>query len=157
MSKELVVLVGNIGTGKSTVARKYQKKGYVVVARDGLRYSIGGGNYIFDPKYEPVIWEIELCMLESFMELGVNIVIDEVGVSKSIRMRYIVPGQDYGYTIKCHILPKLTMKEAVDRRMKDPHGQPNRKLWEEIWQKFHRMYEEPNLEEGFDEIIREVT
>jgi len=153
---KLVITIGNIGSGKSTLAKKYQEKGYIVIARDMLRYAIGGGNYIFDDKYESIIWKTELYMLESFMELGVNIVVDEVGISRSMRLRYIVPAKDYGYTIKCHILPKLTMKEAVDRRMKSPHGQPDRKLWNKVWQKFQRMYQEPNLEEGIDKIIRDV-
>ena len=155
--KELVILVSNIGGGKSTTARKYQEKGYVVIARDGLRYSIGGGNYIFNPKYEPIIWETELCMLDSFMELGVNIVIDEVGINKAMRRRYIIPAKEYGYIVKCHLLPKLSMKEAVDRRMKNPHGQNNRKLWEQVWNKFQSQYEETSLAEGFDEIIKTIT
>ena len=154
--KELIILCGNIGTGKSTLAKQYQEKGYVVIARDGLRYSIGGGNYIFNTDYEPIIWGTELYMLELFMEHGVNLVIDEVGISKSMRVRYIIPARDYGYTIKCRVLPQLSMKEAVDRRMKDPHGQPNKELWENAWVKFQAQYEEPTLDESFDEIIRTI-
>jgi len=154
--KELVILVGNIGAGKSTLCKKYQEKGYVVIARDHLRYAIGGGTYVFNLKYEPVIWETELCMLESFMELGVNIVVDEVGVSRAMRMRYIVPAKDNGYVVKCHVLPQLTMTEAVDRRMQDPHGQYDRKLWEDVWLKFAGMYEEPSFEEGIEDIIKSL-
>ena len=154
--KELIILVSNIGGGKSTLAKKYQEKGYVIIARDQLRYAIGGGTYIFNPKYEPIIFETELCMLESFMELGVNIVIDEVGVSRAMRMRYIIPAKDYGYTVKCHVLPQLLRKTAVDRRMKNPHGQYDRNLWEQVWDRFQSKYEEPSLDEGLDEIIRTV-
>jgi predicted kinase len=154
--KELIILVGNIGEGKSTLCKKYQKKDYIVIARDSLRYAIGGGNYIFNEKYESIIWKTELYMLRKFMELGINIVVDEVGINKVMRARYVVPAKEYNYTIKCHMLPKLTMKEAVDRRMNDPHGQPDRKLWESVWVKFNNMYEEPTLNEGFDEIIHEL-
>lgn len=153
-NKELIILCGNIGEGKSTLAKKYQEKGYVVIARDGLRYMIGGGNYIFNKEYESVIWETEFCMLKSFMEKGVNIVVDSVVISKALRVRYIIPAKDYGYIVKCHLLPKLGMKEAVDRRMRNPHGQYDRKLWEEVWLKFNRVYEEPSLKEGFDQIIK---
>jgi len=155
--KELVILVGNIGSGKSTICKKYQKEGYVVIARDCLRYAIGGGIYVYNTKYEPIIFETELCMLESFMELGVNIVIDEVGVSRAMRMHYIIPAKDYGYTVKCHVLPQLLRKTAVDRRMQNPHGQYDRDLWEQVWDRFQSKYEEPSFDEGIDDIIRTVT
>lgn len=155
MKKELVMLVGNIGSGKTTTCKKYQQKGHIVIARDRLRYNIGGGQYIFNKKFEPIIFSTELHMLENFMEIGVPIIIDEVGISKLIRMRYILLAQNYGYKIKCHVMSQLTMKEAVDRRMQDPHGQYNRKIWEKVWLNFQSKYEEPSLEEGIDKIIKD--
>ena len=154
--KELVLLIANIGEGKSTLAKQYQEKGYVVISKDGLRYSIGAGNYVYKQEYEPIIWDIELSMLDSFMSLGVSIVIDSICVSKSMRARYINSAKICDYKIKCHILPQLTMKEAVDRRMRNPHGQRDRELWENAWVKFQAQYEEPTLDEGFDEIIRTI-
>ena len=49
MSK-IIVLVGNIGSGKTTWIKKFLKKTkgkYVVVSRDAIRYMMGGGKYIF--------------------------------------------------------------------------------------------------------------
>jgi predicted kinase len=154
--KELVLLVANTGEGKSTLAKKYQEKGYVVIGKDSIRYAIGAGNYVYKQEYEPIIWEIELSMLESFMDLGVDIVIDSICVSKIMRARYINPAKLYDYKVKCHLLPQLTMKEAVDRRMQNPHGQNDRALWEHTWVKFQQQYEEPTLDEGIDEIIRDI-
>jgi len=154
--KELVLLVANIGEGKSTLAKQYQEKGYVVISKDGLRYVIGAGNYVYKQEYEPIIWETELSMLESFMDIGANIVIDSICVGKSMRARYISFAKIYGYKIKCHILPQLTMKEAVDRRMQNPHQQNDKSMWESTWFKFQSQYQEPTLDEGFDEIIRAV-
>lgn len=154
---ELIILVGNIGTGKSTLTKEYVKKGYIVIARDALRYNIGAGKYIFDPQLEPAIWKTELEMFKSFIKLGVNVIIDEVGINKSIRARYIkevkLPWYP-PYKITCIEMPKLSKNELVDRRMKDPHGQPDRKIWEQVWAKFDAMYEEPTKEEGIDKIIR---
>jgi len=152
--KELIVLVANIGGGKSTLVKRYQQHGYVVIARDMLRYAIGGGDYVFNEKYEPIIWSTELTMLDDFLNLGVNIVVDEVGVSKSMRARYIHCAKMYDYKITCVVLPRLSMEESVNRRMNNPHGCPDRSVWEGVWKKFDGMYEEPTLEEGFDEIIK---
>ena len=148
--KKLIVLVGNIGSGKSTLTRIYTKEGYVIIARDALRYNIGGGEYIFDPKLEPAIWNTELAMVESFMKINANIIIDEVGLTRTVRERYINLAYKYNYHTTALILTKLSMKESVDRRLKNPHGQPNRQLWEDIWTRFDSVYEPPIFDEGFD-------
>jgi len=152
-NKKLIMLVGNIGSGKSTLAKTYTKKGYVIIARDDLRYNIGGGQYIFDLNLEPAIWNTELTMVENFMKENVNIVVDEVGIERTMRERYIKCARKYNYHTTALVLPKLSMKESVDRRMKNPHGQPNRQLWEDVWAKFNALYLPPIFEEGFNEII----
>lgn len=151
--KKLILLIGNIGTGKSTVAKKYQEKGYVIIARDQLRYGIGLGNYIFNYDYEPVIWRTELYMSREFAELGIDILVDEVGLSKAMRKRYLRYAKELDYQVTALVMPRLSMKESVRRRLLDPHGQPDRKLWEGVWKKFDKIYEEPSKKEGIDEII----
>lgn len=154
--KTLIILIGNIGTGKTTFieTNKLVEKGYVVIARDRLRYLIGGGKYIFNPKYEPIIWETELLLFQGFVKVGANIVVDEVGVSKEVRARYISFAKSYKYQIVAIEMSKLTKAEAVDRRMKNPHQQCDRKLWENIWEKFNKLYETPENSEGFDYILK---
>jgi len=152
--KTLIILVGNIGCGKSTMTKYYVDKGYVAIARDQLRYAIGGGKYIFDYEYEPIIWKTELYMFRKFVELGENIVIDEVGLNKLMRGRYIPYAKENGYWIRVIQFPKFTMKESVDRRLRNPHGQFDRKEWNGIWKKFNKCYERPNRDEGIDEIIK---
>ncbi len=153
---KLKILIGNIGSGKTTLVKKYQKEGYVVISRDSLRYGIGNGKYIFNYDYEPIIWNTEEYMFRKFIDLGVNIVIDEVGLTKAMRRRYIgycLNCSSLGYKITAIVLPRLSMKESVDRRMQDPHGQYDRKLWEGVWTKFNKIYEKPSKNEGLDEVI----
>ena len=152
--KHLIVLVGNIGSGKSTYSKQYQEQGYIVVARDQLRYAIGNGTYVFNMKYEPIIWRAEIRMFREFVEMGVNIIVDEVGLSKDHRKRYIPWAKKHNYKVTVIEMPKLSMKESVERRMNNPHGQPDRNLWEQIWTKFDTYYESPSFSEGIDEIIR---
>lgn len=154
MKKEVLILVGNIGAGKSTLVKKYVDKGHIVISRDSLRYGIGGGKYIFNTDYESVIWATELTLFEEFLTRGVNIIVDEVGINISMRARYIEVAKAFGYKVKCIVLPKLSKEESVNRRMKDPHGTSDRKIWEGVWEKFDNMYEEPSLDEGFNKIIK---
>ncbi len=153
-SKNLIILIGNIGSGKSTYISKYQKKGYVTIVRDQLRYAIGGGQYIFNYDYEPIVWKTELYMFKKFIDLGTAVIIDEVGVTKQMRKRYIPYAKKNGYKIIAIEMPRFGMNEAVTRRMTNPHGQPDWNLWNQVWTKFERMYEEPNKREGFDKIIK---
>jgi predicted kinase len=152
--RQLIILVGNIGSGKSTIANHYVDKGYVAIARDQLRYAIGDGKYIFDYEYEPIIWSTELFMFKRFLDLGVNVIVDEIGLTKFLRKRYIIPAKRRGYWIRVIEFPKLNMKESVDRRLNNPHGQPDRKKWNDVWKKFHKCYEKPTKDEGIDEIIK---
>ena len=151
---KLVVLVGNIGSGKTTYTHKLVAKGYVAISRDALRYMIGNGKYTFNPDLEPAIFSSETEIIKRFMELGVDIVIDEVGINKHVRARYIYLANKYKYQKICVCLPKYSMEECVDRRMQDPHGQPDRALWESVWIKFNKRYQKPSLKEGFDKIIQ---
>lgn len=153
---EIVILVGNIGSGKSTLAKKLIKKGFshIITSRDALRYMIGGGKYKFDLNLEPAIWQSELEIIKQFMKLKVNLLIDEVGINKSMRQRYIKLAKKYNYTITVIEMSHYSKRKCVNRRMKDPHGQFDRKIWEGVWDKFDKLYERPSKKEGIDKIIR---
>lgn len=152
--RNLILLVGNIGSGKSTKVKEFQRKGYIVIARDSLRYCIGAGTYIFNYDYEDIIWNVEAYMFEKFVDKGTDIIVDEVGLTKEMRARYITYAKNKGYKIIAIVFPKLSMREAVDRRLQNPHGQPKREMWEQVWSNFDSIYEEPSKREGIDNIIK---
>jgi predicted kinase len=152
--KKLVILIGNIGSGKSTLAKEYAKKGYVIICRDALRYMIGGGDYIFNLELEPAIIDSAIDITLDFMNLGVDIVIDEVNVSKKYRLSYLALAKEHGYNTIAVVLPRLSKEESVDRRMIKSHGVQNtREIWEQVWDKFNKRYEYPSKEEGFYSIL----
>jgi predicted kinase len=150
--KEIIILVGNIGTGKTTITKQYSKKGYIVISRDQLRYAIGGGDYIFNPEYEEIIWETGLKMFEDFIYLGKNIIIDEVSITKILRKRYIPIAKRLNYHIHCIVLPQVPMKVSVERRLQSNHADTDKETWIRVWKNFNKMYEEPIMDEGFDKI-----
>jgi hypothetical protein len=71
-----------------------------------------------------------------------------------MRKRYIDLADSFDYKVICYLLPKLNKKDSVDRRMTNPHGQADRKLWEMVWDKFDKIYEKPTLKEGFSKIVK---
>ncbi len=153
-NKEVVILVGNIGSGKSTIVKKYVEKDYLCICRDSLRYMIGGGKYIFNKATEPFVKHSNLAILEEALQRNFNTIVDEVNYTKRIRSDYIQLAKLYNYKVTVVLFPILSQKECVDRRMTNPHGQPNRHVWENIWEMFNNAYEVPSKEEGIDKIIR---
>jgi predicted kinase len=152
--KEIIILVGNIGSGKSTLAKEYAKKGYVVISRDSFRYMIGAGTYRFDFKTEPFIKKSAIATLKTFLKSGYNLVYDEVNVSKKLRTHSIQLAKQFDYKIIVVKLPRLAKQISVDRRMRNPHGQPDRNVWNRVWEMFDEIYEEPTIKEGINKIIK---
>jgi len=150
MKKMFIVLIGNIGSGKTTLSKALAKEGYIVCCRDSLRYMIGGGDYRFDPKLEGSIAEAHDHMLAVFLDNKHDVVIDEVNVQSFRRMDLNELAEEFEYTKIAIVLPKLAKKISVSRRVKDPHGTFNRKVWEGVWDRFDAAYTEPTANEGFD-------
>ena len=154
MKKELIILVGNLGSGKTTFCKKLAKQDYVIVSRDDLRYSIGAGTYLYNEAYEPCIRDASIELARSFMQLGVPLVIDETNISSSIRSKYLHLAKLYKYKTTAMLLPKLSMKRSITRRLKNNHGDTPANVWKNVWSTFDMMYEKPTKAEGFNKIIQ---
>jgi len=152
--KTLILLVGNIASGKSTEAKKWVDNGYRAISRDAVRYMVGAGDYTFDSDLEPTIKKGTLALLKEFLKDEVDIIYDEVNVSKRLREPTIKLAKQYGYNIVVVEMPRLEQKISVDRRLNAPHGQIDKSVWEIVWENFDEMYEEPTIDEGINNIIR---
>lgn len=150
--KILTLLVGNIGSGKSTWI-KNNKKDALVVSKDSLRYMVGGGVYLFNPKIENIIWDIEKAFLNRAMLEGHDIIIDASNMNKKTRKSFIKVAKAFNYYVLAVVMPLLSKEECITRRMTNPHDQPSEEIWGMVWDKFNKQYEEPTLDEGINEII----
>jgi predicted kinase len=154
MDKELILLIGNIASGKSTKAKELAKQGYTIISRDAIRYMIGAGEYIFNPDLEPTIKKATHELLKKFLEDDVRVVYDETNVNQALRSSTIEIAKEYGYKVIAVVMPRLSKRKSVNRRVKDPHGSDDRDIWNMVWTNFDSIYEEPTIEEGIDEIIQ---
>ncbi|RLF58119.1 MAG: hypothetical protein DRN27_06200, partial [Thermoplasmata archaeon] len=106
MEKELIILVGNIASGKSTMVKSLVKKGFRCVSRDGIRYSLGNGEYIFDALCETAVRKsaqrLALELVKSDIE---KIVIDETNMSISSRSYYITLAKAHDYKCVAIVMP----------------------------------------------------
>lgn len=149
----LVMMVGNIGSGKSTAVKLYVERGYKVISRDALRYMLGSGSYIFDTELEPDVFKIEKYALDILTQSGYDIVIDETNMSARGRRRYFEVIKNRGYDVIADVMPKLSKFDSVDRRMKANHGNSTIDTWGKVWDMFDKAYVEPTLDEGFTMIL----
>lgn len=151
---KLYILVGNIGSGKSTWVKQNKKPEDVVVSLDNMRYCFNNGEYKFNVLLEQSMFNTCLFALRQFCncELKPDIFIDSTNVNRKSREQFIKIGKESSYDVIAVVMPKLTKEESVNRRMNNSHGNTDRKTWEEVWERFSNKYQEPTIEEGFDSV-----
>lgn len=148
---DLVIFTGNIGCGKSLLASKFAKKGFVVVNNDSLTTMIGGGDYgLYDPNKKPVYHIIEQILIEKSLENGFSVVVDRTCVSKKTRSKFIKIGKKYKANIISYDWGPGTPKD-LERRNKNPWGISVR-TWKNVFDYRSKAYEKPVMAEGFDQI-----
>lgn len=151
----LTILVGNIASGKTTLSKKLSmiEQDTVVISRDAIRYMLGAGKYLFDPSLEKYVAKANIRLLRTFLNSDKNIILDEVNNTANMRNSFTTIAREYDYYVRVLVMPKYSMKYSVDRRMKDPHGDAPRSVWEGVWKKFNESFEPPTLEEDVDEVV----
>jgi len=175
MSKpKLIVMVGNIVSGKTTWTKEYlktyedvncQESTPVVLSKDALRRMLGAGKYVYDEELEPVIHESLVSMLHHFMKNSISIILDETNMDKDTRNQYLFltknssfeyPSLCYNYETIAVVIPDPTQEE-ITKRIRCRKGKPewasaSIEVWEEVWERNNSKFEMPTKEEGFDEI-----
>lgn len=148
---ELIIFVGNIGVGKSLMASKLAKKGYVVVNNDAITTMIHGGEYgMYDVEKKEIYRQAELSTIEAALKRGFSVVVDRTNMKKSDRARYIEVGKKYSAEIICWTW-NLSAVGSLERRLKNPRGIPA-KQWGDVNLNMFNVFEKPTIDEGFDEI-----
>ena len=155
--RKMILMVGNIGSGKTTYIKEelladYPE--YMVVSRDALRYMLGAGDYIFNRTTEKAVKDAAQILAAGLMYEGHNVVVDDTFCSKARRAEYIQIARMYNYTVEVIVFPKLTRIQAVNRRMKKPHGDSNRSAWNEVFEMLAESYEPPCKTEGIHKITK---
>lgn len=148
---DLVIFTGNIGCGKSLLASKFAKKGYVVVNNDSLTTMIGGGDYgLYDPAKGDIYHAAEQTIIEESLKTGFSVVIDRTCMSEKKRNKFIEIGKKYKANIISYNWGPGTI-EGMERRNKNHLG-ISASTWKSTFDYMFKSYEVPIMSEGFDEL-----
>lgn len=133
--KILILLVGAPCSGKSTYCNKPEiKEYYYRISQDEMGK------------------ELHLIKFKNALEHGLDIIVDRMGFNIAQRNRYIALAKPYGYFVKVVNLmtPKsLCLERAASRK---EHPTLSIEKAPEVIDFFFKSYEEPQFEEGIDNI-----
>ncbi len=149
---EMIILIGNVGCGKSTLARKLARKDYVVVNMDSIQQMIGGGEYgLYDPAKKDVYHAAEEAIIVSALSKSLPVVIDRTNMDKKRRQRFIELGKQFGALVYAYDFGEGCL-EDLQRRTLNSRNIPTSQ-WTEVWEKMKASYQAPSLDEGFTGIL----
>lgn len=170
---KLIVMVGNIASGKTTWIRKFLDErllesindkttgggeSWVVVSKDALRTMIGAGRYVFDEEVEPYIHDAFVEIMMVFMNEKLNIIVDETNmdlVTRNLLLQFtgIENGFGYDYEIIACVMPTIFVHKTLQHRC--PNGEAGCKsaqIWKKVYRQKAEKFEAPTKAEGFDEV-----
>jgi len=149
---KVIVMVGNIGLGKSTLVRKLLNTGkYAVVNKDSLIESISGGYGKYDSNLVNVYNEAELTVMRTALTAGYGVIIDRLNINKEQRSKFISVANEFKANLIAYNFGSGT-EEGLDRRKKNNRGVPEA-IWNDVYKKTKDSYEAPTKEEGFKKIL----
>jgi bifunctional polynucleotide phosphatase/kinase len=131
--KELILMIGYPGSGKTFLSKKFSKsENYIYINQDSQKTKAK-------------------CIKEfqKNLELNKNIVIDNLNYSKKIRSEYITLAQKYNYEIRCIVLntSKELSKHNMLYRFYISNGE-TKIIPEIVYNNYRIKYEVPDSNEG---------
>jgi len=152
---EITLLIGTIGSGKSTLSQKMAKNGALIINDDAIVTSLHGDYQLYDPKLKPLYKGIENQILSYGVLLNKDIVVDRgLNLTVQSRARWIDLACSFDCEISAILFPFSSPNVHARRRMRHDDRGNDRKTWKKIAEHHQNVYEEPSLKEGFKKIIK---
>lgn len=142
----LTLMVGFPRSGKSTWIEK-NKEDELVIEPDWIRRNILGHQY--HRPAEPIIWLIADSFIRICLSQGQDVILDGINLLKFIREKYVKLAQEMGVKIRV-VWITTPMEICLARNQESPE---EKRLPQVALVQKEEMFEPPELEEGFGEIV----
>ena len=149
--QELILLVGNVGCGKSFLAKRLTKRGAIAINNDALLQTFHGGEYTYDSNLKEFYHECEREIFSNALMTGRSIVVDRTNMDKKSRQRFIEPSQKYPdlEVVVFDFGPGTDI--SLQRRLNSPKEQ-TAKTWTSVHKMLKSKYEKPSFDEDIHRI-----
>ena len=158
---KLILMVGNVGTGKTTTTNRLMDTVDIRKGRDMITVSADClAEMLFNGYYGPNIWtdkhwtlyaSIKQYIIREALAKGFSVIVDGTHMAKVNRKTYIDIAKEFDVNVDVYL---HTYPDGLKRRIANPkseHTSPEK--WAEIYNNFEDMFEAPTLNEGIDNII----
>ena len=158
--KTLNILIGIVGSGKSTMAKKLAEDGGVILSSDDVRAELAEKS-IIDNVHNFQTNTVVFCELyrraRALADVGKDIIFDATNLSARDRVSIIEIGKEYSYKIVGHLI-LLDKEECIRRIFKRQLEDANAHTIEnprELVERYSIKLKNnmPTLQEGFHQII----
>ena len=114
-SREMIVLIGIPGCGKTTFAMNFikQNQNYARISRDDIRINMFGREH--DPSIENHVTKIQNDLIKQCLTNNINVVIDNCNIKQSYRNDLIKIAQDIGGVMYKEIVINTDLNTCIER------------------------------------------
>ncbi len=152
--KRLDILIGMIGSGKSTFCKEQANMGAIILNDDSIVTSLHGGIYTkYNESLKPLYRTIEDNAIIMSLALDKRVVIDRTNLDAATRMRYILMAKSFNAPVYAYLFKIETPEIHAERRFISDSRGVTKERWLEIATIHLSKYTPPSIAEGFKEIV----
>ncbi|XP_071529360.1 uncharacterized protein F21D5.5 isoform X1 [Panulirus ornatus] len=135
---EVIILVGYPGSGKSFFSSTHLAGlGYIQANRD----TVGS-------------WQKCVSIMEKSLKDGKHVVIDNTNPDAESRKRYIDAAKKLNVPVRCFVFNISKDHSRHNNKFRELSGADHTKVNDMIYNMYKSKYNEPNIKEGFDDIVK---
>lgn len=150
---KIILMVGNVGSGKSTYARRLaEDKNTIIVNMDDIQAMLHGRYNAYDPNLKPLYYAMEECVLYNAKLRDCDVVVDRTSMDRKTRARFVELARKLGVEIEAHVMAETNKDILVCRRMNSDSRGISQDKWRDVIDRLEASYEEPTPSEGFKTI-----
>ncbi len=140
-------MVGIPGSGKSTWAYRNAHNDAIVVSQDDLIDAITPSGFVYSAR--PIYAAAEEAIAKTALRAGRVVIVDRTNRTRALRKRWIAIAQE----AQCAVVAVMMSADVETCRSRNHARSGSQRVCKERMERMIRVFEPPDLEEGFDAIV----